>query len=645
MSKPNSRSSRSRRDTLIRRSCILAVCLALIAAMGLAVRPAYRAFRNHRIEKTLDAAEEAARLEDWQVARDSAKSVLILDPSQFGAFRIWARALARTEDPNACLAAKGMIGHPKATREDRLEALRTLASQGPQALALGAYFHLGRTTEPDGQADLRAAIAPVLLFRGQAAAAEQGLMESMSESPSPDVRLALIRVIVATPTDARLQIARQHLATLIEQGAITQALDALELLGFCPHGLDPGPPLPNLRSWVLQQPRAKVIHHLLALNPELAADPAGADATFHAAVSRFASLDPATTAKWLVFHKKEEKALEILAGPAKERSDAYVSRIHLLLYIGRTKELQEALTSPPAAADMIEVEMVRAVAATRRGDTPASAAAWTRALDHASFDTRRNRFITIARCAEAYGASAAAEDAWVAAVRTGWGRLPLYSDLAPHLLSLGRQGRSEDLLALTRGLVQFEPLNIDLINDSLYLGLLHDAAQPSDIRASLEKLLAEHPAKVELNSTLMFADLAMQDPQRALERFQVIKDSPRVSPSMKELLESTALAMQGNVDRVHNFLSGKNRELVMQRERDVFAKLLKQSSKDQGLNLSLAEWTGRKVEVDLQKVPAWRKSLERTEQQKTLGQKSQEELPELPEPGFTGSSGTDPKEQ
>lgn len=619
--------------------------LVPVAAAGFAARPAYRAFREHRIEKTLETAQEAERLEDWQAARDRSRSVLMMRNGNYKAFRILARSLAKTEDPAAYVAAVVLIRHPESTRDDRVEALETLAKQGPAALALGAYAYLDTAEKKGRDAELNAAITPALILMGSKAisAAQQGLIDFMPDNPSPRVRLALVRASTAAPNPERVSIARQQFAALIEEGSGSEALEALELLGNTSGGLAPGKPLPNLRNWVSQQPQAKVIHHLLALHPEIAEDPAGKEALFQDAINRFASLDPAATARWLNLHGKSEDALKILDGPAKERSDAYLARIHALLRLKRETELAEALKNPPAAADQMEVEIVRAVLAKNHGDRATAEASWTAALDQASYDTRRNRFITVARAAELYREPGTAADAWMAAVRMEFGNLPMYASLAPSLAVLYKEGRSEEMLAMSQSMLKFEPSNIDLVNNTLYLGLLHHSTKPDEVIQLLEKALEKEPDKVELNSTLILADLLAGDPQKAMSRLPTIGDCKRVSTPTKQVLQAIALKMMGDEKNARELYDRIDKSTFLPQEMTIFAHLMdgkknEEKTEEKTEDLSLAEWEEKKSKLSSAEVPAWKKGLERAEQNRKSADESQGMLPELRVPGLADSS-------
>lgn len=617
----------------MRLGLIIAVPLAAIA---FSVRPAYRVFREHRLKQAIESAEEASRLKDWQAARDRARTALIMKPGEHRAFKIYVEALAETEDPSVAMAAIALIRHHDSTPEDHLRALAILSEQAPQSLALGAYAYLNEKTSLRDNPDLRAAITPFWVKRGQPEIAEKGLREMMPATPSHRFRLALIRSISAQPFDqARIADARQQFAALIRENGGDEALEALELLGNAPGGLAPGEPLPNLPGWVDKTSGAKVIHHLLALNPEIAEKPEQSDAIFQAAINRFASVDPATTAKWLILHDRPEQAVELLEEPSKHRSDAYLARLHALLRLGHREALAEALKNPPASADMVDVEIVNAVLAQGSGDTSAASAAWTRALNQASYETRRNRFLGIARAAQNYGSSQAAEDAWMAAVLMGFGDLPLYIDLYPQLGSMSKKGHSEDILVMSRAMVTFEPGNPDLANNVAYLGLIHGATNPAEAIAKLEKVLSDHPAKTEINSTLMLADLLASNPDRALERLPLFEKSSLVATTTKRMLHACALHMKRKPEEAKALLQDIRELDFMPQEWATFAKLRGEAVKE---GITPRKWSATSDVADTEEVPAWRKSLERAEQQRNSPGQAEDSFPELRVPGLSEAS-------
>jgi len=300
--------------------------------------------------------------------------------------------------------------------------------------------------------------------------------------------------------------------------------------------------------------------------------------------------------------------------------DAYLALLHALLRAGKRAHLTEAIEEPPAAADLVEIAMLRAAWARGEDDGPGELSAWDEALNHAALDTSRNRFLEIANYAGSLGATRAADDAWVAAIRIGWGPIPPYSDLLPLFTRLALQGRSEDLLAVYRTLLRFEPHNADLINNFYYLGVIHGLVEPGRAIPALEALIAGHPDRPEFHSVLAVARLAAGEPAAALAVVPIVRESPAVPPMMADAIEGCARVLDEQIDPGRERLAKVNWRAFMRQERAFFRGLLQSYEAEQ---LPLPEMVAR--EIDDSDTPAWRQAVERLEKAR-----ADDVLPPLP---------------
>jgi hypothetical protein len=591
---------------------LAAVVLAGLIGLGFAAKPVYRMYREYRIDENFAAAKEAALHEDWNTARDKARSVLLARRNDFGAYRIWTRACDKLNEPQAYMAAAQFFGDTRATRDDLLEALRMMVSKAPHALALRAYDSLPKNLRDE--AIFRAAIVPLLVRRGEINAAERALREVIRPDDGPEVRLELLRTLCSRPDVKRVAEARWIFAGLIAKGADTQALAAMRLLGEIPGGLSPELSLPDFQVWLKTQPKATTIHHLLAMHPAIEVHPKQADALYQEAITRFLTKDPGVLGNWLVRHGKAELAARVLVAPARTRPDAYLSRLYALLRLGgNTDEIKAALAAPPEAVDPVEMEMVKALLAVRNRDQSAAKASWTRVLNQAAFDTSQNRFIEIARVVSKSGPKDAAEDAWVAAVRLGWGPLPFYRDLLPIMSSLAVKGRTGDLLEMCRVLLRFEPFNADLINNFYYFALLHGIVSPDRI-IPVQSDMANQLNKPEYQSTLMLAQILAGRGADALNTLPKFADCKEVEPMMKLALEGCARVLVGETEAGRALLGKVNWTGFMRQERSVFRDVLVKSTI---AGLPLPEFKIESVEANPEQAPAWRKALEELQKDRT----------------------------
>ena len=623
--------TKARRDLVIRRRKFAVALGAVLIVIGFAVKPAYRRFYDYRARQNLEAAKVAASHEHWEVACEKAQNVLMMAHTQkgggideFEAYRIWTRALGKLGAPNAFMAAAQIFTDRRATRADLLEVLRIMAQQAPHAVTLSAYAVL--PPKYRDQASFRAALVPLLIQRGQFDIAENCLREVAKPTDEPLVRVELLRALCSHPNAGRLAESRRILAELIAAKADDEALAALRILGETPDGLVPDPALPDLPKWLGKLPKVTALDHLLALNPSLTANPETAQQEYESAVKRFLASDPGVLGTWLIDHGQAEKAASILEKPAKDRSEAYLARLHALLSLHKTDEMTAALAAPPDSCDLVAMEIVQANFAADNGDMNASEAAWNRAMNRAGFDSSRNRFLEIARAAAAAGAKDATENAWVAAVRTGWGPLPLYNDLLPVFISLTAKGRSEDMLAMFRALLRFEPLNPDLQNNAFYFGLLHGLLKGGQVAPAMEKLIKRQDKPV-FHSTLMLADMMDGRPADALACLPKFANHPGVTPMMCKALEGTARVLNGESDAGTALLKQVDWTLFMCQERIVFREIL--------VELKISERPPPEPPSPSAEdnSESWRKAVERLEKDR-----AKDILPSLPAPRIPGAN-------
>ena len=545
--------------------------VALFIGLGVLAIPGYRIASDYRADESLEAAKVAVQNGDWVTARDQASSVLEHRQDDFDAYRIWARALAKLGGPLGGTAAGKVMTDVRATRDDRLEALRVVVAQAPQAQALDLYRNL--SAEFTAQAEFRAAVVPLRIQRGESELAEKELREVVRSEDGPDVHLELLRVLCSRPTAQRVAEARQIFSELVAANASNQALEALSLLGSVTGGLASGAPLPDLPDWLSHQSKAKACHHLLGINPAIDAEPTGATRWYKTAVERFLASDPGPLGAWLIQHGQAEMAARVLEKQAASNGDAYLARLRALLLLEQRPAIEAALRRAPASADFAEVEMARAKFAMLCANPVAAHVAWTRAEGHAVFDTTRNRLIEIARTAMDCHDMEAAADAWVEAIRLGWGPLPLYGDLRPVYASLAAAGRSEDLLEIFRVLRRFEPSNAELQNHACYLGLIHAAESPDQVAAATLKLLEEEECD-EFYVTLMLAAMLDGRGFDALACLPKLRDSKDVPPMMLTALEGTAQVLSDQIEAGTGLLNEVDWRSFMPQERRVFRDLL-----------------------------------------------------------------------
>ncbi len=623
-----------RRRSRALRWAVLGVTAALIAAAAIGARPAYRKFRDWRMDQQVAQAAAALSRADWQTARDLSKTVLMDRGGDFEAFRTYTRAQIELKDPTAYILALRLLSHPMSTGDERLLARTYLVDEAPQAVAFSVL--LGLSPEDQERPENQILFARLLNSRGMSREALALLEKSPALHDSTGLQLETIRALANFPTPENIDRARGMMIRLLDAAA-PQALDAVALLGNLPGGLKAGPDLAGFPEKIAAIPGAKTIHHLHSLHPALeTAGETEKEAIFQSAIDRFLAADPATLGTWLVRHGKGARVIDLLEEAAKTNDQAFVSRIHAFVREQRFDDALKTFAEVPEGADMVDIHVARAVVERARGAESAEKAAWNRALHTATFNSGRNRFIDIARHAATLGARSAAVDAWAGAARFGSGTLPLSEDLLHVFKALSEENRSEELLAISRAFARFEPANPTLINNINYLGVLHGVVDPAAAAAALRELSGKFPAVPAVKSSLALALLAGGDAEAALPLIREIEDAEGVRPMMRCALLATALVMTGAQDEGKVLLDQVVWPDLMRQETLRLRDLL---IRTQVRDLPLPEINTELFETDPDSVPAWKKALRALEEGREL-----EELPPLPAPIPYGGSAAEEAE-
>ncbi len=596
----------------------LLVLAAVVGAL-FAAPPAYRKFRDWRIDRQLGQAIAARDAGDWGTARMYSRAVLQARGGDFEAYRIYAAAQMELKDPTAFMLVLGLLRHESVSPEESFAIRRFLVEEAPRAIAFGVLGSLPEEEQEEPRNRYLMARLLNLCGRFEEAGTLLGKVPELTEDP--DLRLEMVRSLIARPQPARMERARAIAASLLDAAA-PQALEALVILSEAPGGLAPGPGYDDLPAKVETISGASVIHRLFALHPALeAGDPAARQAIFQDAIDRFLAADSPTLGSWLVRHGEAARIIDLLAPAAETDGHAFLARIHALIRENRLDDAAAAFGSIPDGADTLETAIAQAALEYSRGNKPAERAAWDQALREAAFHGSRNRFIEIARFAAAAGNRPVVADAWAGAVRLGHGPLPLCEDasIQDTFVLLALQNRSEELLAMSRSLVRFEPLNPQLINNVNYLGVLHGTVAAKQASAELARLVEKHPDIPGIRSSLAMARLAAGEPREALE----ILDGP-VEGGQETLraMRAAALVSAGEEEEGRTLLAGVDWRKMFRQEALFLRDLLVRSRVQ---DLPLPEINTDLFESDPESVPAWKNALRLLEENRNL-----ETLPELP---------------
>ena len=549
----------------------LAAVLALALVAVVVARPAYHKFRNYLTDKNLQAAEEAQAAGNWLAARDLARSVLLVRPGGLPAVRILYRAMRELEDPTAIDAAYGLFLNPQSTLEDKAAALEVFADDAPHAVFLATYFSLA----PE-QRRQPAVLAPAMRFlvarRQPAEALKLWAEAGEGAQAAPPVRVEKMRALCAASTPAGLAEARSIFLGLRGEAG-PEALAALRLLGPVKGGLDIANDFPDLKDWIAARADATPLDHLFVLQQQLVARPAEAKPLVDQAIALYRAQAPAALGGWLQHNGFVDEAIAMLADAATRDTDAFVTRIQCLVKAGRAAEAKEALAQPPTGIDKVKLHTVEAAVEAAAGDPAATAKALRAALDEAKADNNRNHFLKLAVYAAALGMKDMADEAMVNAIRLGRGSIPLYANIQPLLARLARQGRTEDILGISRVMLFYEPMNPAIRNNFVYLACLHRVMPPVEACTELAALAEARPDLPEVLGSLAMARLMASQPAEARETLARV-DTSRTPADFRLAIDGTATALLGEDEAARATLGRVNWRQMLPQEAIVFRDLL-----------------------------------------------------------------------
>ena len=594
---------RLRRKARRRKVVLIGIIAVLVLAAVLSVKPAYRAYRNYRTDENFRAAQAAAASGDWLTARDRARSVLLVRRGDMPTVRIWFKAMKELKDPYAIDGAFAMFLNQQSQIKDKYQALDFMADEAPQAVFLVAMNCLKENERKHPEA-----VAPLMRFftrRSQPLFAV-GLYREAGGEQHRDAAMDLekIRALCAALTPERLTECRRIFLGLRDEAG-PAPLQALRLLGWAQGGLDLGPDFPDLTDWINSRPDAEPLDHLYVLQQQLVARPENQKALIDQAIKDYRGKAPVALGGWLLRFRFANEAAEILAEPAKTDADAFLTRVNCLMNTGRTAEARDLLGAPPTGMDKIKLQTAKAAVEMSAKNHQAAVVAMRAALDQAHLDNLNNRFLEIHRYAASLGLRDVADEAMVNAIRLGRGPIPLHDDIQPMLAQLAQEGRTEDILGLSRVMTFYEPTNPALRNNFLYLACLHRVMPAKECVANLVELAADRPDLPEIQASLAFACLMADQPKEAREALAKAGDSPRIPKDFRLAMEGTAAALLGDEGAARATLGKTNWKNMLAREADTFRELLASAKV---ANLPLPE-IGRKKDYEVKPLGEWQESM------------------------------------
>ena len=506
----------------------------VLALMGMiSLKPAYRGFKQWRMDRNLAAAQRAVQESRMQEARDRSLTVLRSGDPNIEAFRILEKSTASLGDPRHGEIARALISHPEGSDEDRLTGFLTVVREMPLGLVGQAWTALPadcRTQAPFATAFARRLVAGKRL--GEAA---KVLLDVPEESQDEGVRQALARVLIASGNREGFEEAQRMIATGLSagDGQVSAWLDVLEEI-----------PVPQLRENLLSPVRSHS-QSLAGVDPaRIALIGARMDyasrwpqraAILEQSIAAWKERSPELLARFLSHLGLHQRLLDTYS--AKD-IDAHPGLLPLLLEAAeRTGSRDRAAELLNAAAGHLppHLELAhRAVLAAGTTDATTRIEAWRAAIDEAKTDDSNLALLTLHGIAARADLHELATMAMVEAIRAGRGPLPLYEDQKSLCARLAESGQDTTLLEICAIYLNFEPSNPVLLTQYAYLACLNDVIEPAKLLPPLELLAEAFPKELPIHLTLATVHLCGGQAGKAAEVLDPLElENRQLSPAFR----------------------------------------------------------------------------------------------------------------
>jgi len=527
----------------------LLILVAILTPIGyFAAKPAYHRFAEWRRDRNMVLAAEALRAGRDIEARNLAYSVLLFRSEDIDCIRLTAKAMNRVGDPKRHDIARYLFHHPEATRDDRLWTWKVIARSFPLGVVVYDWSSLGGKSKED-PAFFLPLVDRLVENRRYGDAVKLFDSGDLSGETTTEIERRILKILVFCDTPGGVGDAQTHLTARIDRDAGDIAVLLPELDPVPMEKLDPRLGR-ALVGWLARQKNPGPAVSLAVARFQVAAAPENlAETTVSAMIRRWRESAPVDLARWLLRIGRPETALDVLPTDHADTAPLYRVRRDALAALKRWDGLLEILSAyeiPPSGIPKLEWHCDVTMVAMRLGNTPLQAEQWAACMTEARIKSADGAYLDLAGMARTAGLRPEAEEAMLEAIRTARGPLPFYSDLAPLIDSLYRQGRAMDMLMIATIYLPIEPGNPTILIHYSYLETI--LGQPDDNLAHrfLDPLLEQQPGNPTIRRIFALLDLLADEPSKAAETLLPVATDRKGINRVNRILYGIALFASGD---------------------------------------------------------------------------------------------------
>ncbi len=562
--------------------------LILVAICGLALVWVKREgilyhFGAWRAGSLLRQSEMAGHEGNWSAASTKALAAWQLNRGNYRILQQLYTSLHRQESPDTLIVAGIILTHPEAKLDDKVKAMSVFLAAGDHVTLAR---HLASLTSDERQSPgIKALGARFLMERGRPLEA-LSLIDQVRLVRREDSDLLL-----AAEALSRIQ-SKEHLAVKEAQILIDRlfrpecsgsvAIKAFSILARIPPAERELPLFADAtaRLRAIEKSHGTVAAEawLLAAEIEMTLAPDRRGEILADTVARWMETAPDVLGEWLLTIGEPGLVLEHYANNTTIRAANLLSlrvRAHLLNDEWETASSLIKGVSP--TINPVIIPGLRAYLATRTGNELEAGQLWNRSLYQAELANTRQSYLQLSRLAALGGNTRVKNLATAEALKIPSLVPVASSDVAFVFSDLQQRDQPADLLEISLNLLATEPGNAQLLNNVVWLELLHGVVNEERI-AGLSRFVEQFPTVIGLRTTLAFARVHQGMVDEALQLLDPLMadlESPDASiKATDRAVTALALVRKGDTAKARAAAGSLEWETMMKIEEEFFRRAL-----------------------------------------------------------------------
>ena len=521
---------------------LLGVAAVLLVPAGFAAKWAYahaKVWRAHALIREAGALLDSHASEEGQSKLMAAYTLEPYDPE---VVRAVADEDLSVHNPHALGFYHQLVALPRATREDRRDALRGFLSFGDVKSAEElAVLLIGDAPEAEDYA-LQAQVC----WQGRALPQAMAFMQqALTLDPTNRTDQFLLAQMLAVMPDEKKQADAMDRIHELARTKDQVSLQALEVMARSSR-LDVATQQWTLEH-LLQHPLLDDEGRFASWELEKRLSPQSAKTVMKEASDYFRSVDPtrkATAARWLYNQGQPELALDLAALPDARANEAlFLVRLDALAFLNNWAEVKKELADNNVPLSQSLIYLYRARSAQELGDAAQSAADWGQARIAAETDP--GMFPYLGKYAEKMGLYDEARKTYTQMAHNPDQAMAGYTAL---LQLEAQHGTSGELMDTLKEMMVNLPTQPEPKNDWAYLNLLLNT-QVDEASKIAKSLVESDPRMLAYRTTLALACLRKNDPAGAQKVYDGLQIDWNTSPASGKLVYALVLIANGKKDQ------------------------------------------------------------------------------------------------